>query len=37
MTKKITISDFLKGPGSSVQEEEILEMMLEELLGIRIM
>ena len=35
--KKITISDFLKGPGSSVQEEEILEMMLEELLGIRIM
>ena len=33
--KKITISDFLKGPGSSVQEEEILEMMLEELLGIR--
>ena len=33
---KITISDFLKGPGSSVKEEEILEMMLEELLGIRI-
>ena len=35
--KKITISDFLKGPGSSVKEEEILEMMLEQLLGIRIM
>jgi uncharacterized protein YukE len=34
--KKITISEFLKGPGGSVKEEEILEMMLEELLGVRI-
>lgn len=36
--KKITISEFLKGlgGGGSVREEEILEMMLEELLGVRI-
>ncbi|MGK7958549.1 MAG: J domain-containing protein [Crocosphaera sp.] len=34
--KKMTIAEFLKGPGGSVKEEEILEMMLEELLGIRI-
>ena len=34
--KKMTISEFLNGPEDSVKEEEILEMMLEELLGIRI-
>ncbi len=34
--KKMTIAEFLKGPGGSVKEEEILEMMLEELLGVRI-
>ncbi|MEL4897359.1 J domain-containing protein [Crocosphaera sp. Alani8] len=36
--KKMTISEFLKGPGGggAGREEEILEMMLEELLGIRI-
>ncbi len=32
----MTIAEFLKGPGGSVKEEEILEMMLEESLGVRI-
>lgn len=34
--KKMTISEFVKGPNRSVDSEEILERMLEELLGIRI-
>ncbi len=36
LPKKMTISEFVKGPNRSVDSEEILERMLEELLGIRI-
>ncbi len=33
--KKMTVSEFVRGPGRSVEKEKILEKMLEELLGIR--